>query len=117
MALQRLRLSNPQFLNGSVAPVYTNPYGAKSYIKNVILHNTSTAIETANLFTVPAVNGFVAGAGTVHRWWSNAIQPQETVFIDIPYPIVLDGAYDTLQGSVNSTGGRVSIHVNGDRDQ
>jgi hypothetical protein len=115
MALQYVKLAPPQYLAGSVAPVYTNPSG-KTFVSGFIVFNGNTAPETVNLYTVPAVGGALSAAGSVHRWWSNAINAKETVFIDALNPIILDSQYDSIFGWCESTNNRVTIQVLGNRD-
>lgn len=113
MAFDYSRLKEIAYLSNSVAAVVTNGTGAKSYVRSIILHNTNTTAETVKIYTVPDNSGSVGTATAAHLWFSQTLNPDETVFIEIKDPgIILSDTNDTIQ-AYSTTANKVTFQAYG----
>lgn len=110
------RLIEITTLPNSVGIIFTQPSGQKSYIRNIILHNANTTIETALLYKVPN-NGTAVGTPAVtNKFYQEDLLPNETKIIDFPIPgSMLIDQNETIQG-VTTTASKVTIEINGATD-
>lgn len=115
MALQRGKLADIQFIGDSASSIYANSASTKTYIRGLVLHNTNTTTETVQIHNVPDSTGSVGAAGNDNRFLKVVLPPDETLFIDFEYPLVLIDTNDTLQ-AVTTTANKVTIQVLGDFD-
>jgi len=99
MALRRTKLLNVQSITG-IATVGIYTVGVTStaggvgiasttYLRSVIMHNTSTATARSSLYIYPS-GVAVSGVGiTAHRLLRVDLSSNETFFFETNYPIVL----------------------------
>lgn len=117
MALNRARLANIQQIASSAGALITNPASTKTWIRGIVLHNTSasTAI-TVTLFNVPDSTGSVGTAAASNQFFTKELAIGETVYIDFPGPgIVLEDTNDTIQGE-DGVGSTVTVMFMGDTE-
>lgn len=63
MALEHVRLADPQQLDDTAAAIYANPASTKTYIKLLWLYNTNATPETVTIYYVPDSAGSLGTAG------------------------------------------------------
>jgi hypothetical protein len=115
MAFDHVKLADPQSLGSSVASVYANPSGKRTYITGVTIHNTNTTVESVELYVVPD-NATAVGTATdvPHRVFKSNVAASDTVFFEAPAPgWVLSDQNDSLQGK-STTASKVNITLHGD---
>jgi hypothetical protein len=118
MALQRTKLADIQFISATVAPLYTNPLGIKTYLKGVILFNSNVATEVVRLYVVPDTAGNVGTAATMNQIAQIGLLPNETVFFPLNMdgqPLVMINPNETFQAST-TTASKVTALILGDKE-
>jgi hypothetical protein len=91
--------------------IYTNPAATKTFIPNILLHNTHTVAVTVTLYCVPNSAGAVGTAGTGNQFFKESIAADESYPIN-DHSFTLDGTNDTLQ-AVASVDAKVTIFLSG----
>jgi hypothetical protein len=115
MALQRARLADIQYLPSTAASIYTNPTGTKTHIKGFIFFNNNTTAETVKIYNVPDSTGSAGTATAANQFLEIDVGGKDTVFIEIPYVIMLVDGNDSIQGSSTSAS-MVTVQVLGDKE-
>lgn len=115
MALQRDKIAAIATLNAAAASLYTNPTGVKAYVKGIILHNTNSTAETIELHNAPNNGGAMGAASLNNRFLRVSLVADETLFVDLSYPIVLSESGDALLGK-STTAGKVTVQLLGDKE-
>ena len=92
------RIAEPQFLGAPTATVYTNPASTNTYIKSIVMFNSGTTPANVKLYNVPDDGGLVGVAAAVNQFLDVDLVARETFMFDLPYPITMIDAGDTLQG-------------------
>lgn len=114
MALQRTRIGVLTAVPTSAAALTTNPADATTYVRGIVLHNTSaTAIEVAIHWVQPS-GGAVGAAATANRIFDVVLIAKETVTLEIPYALQMTAANETVQAIGSAAG--VTAFVTGDRE-
>lgn len=111
MALQHTRLAALAFIPTSAGAIYTNPAGTKTFVRGLLLHNTSGAAVAVTLNWVPA-GGNVAAS---NQFFSQAIAAGETLAVELPYALVLLDDGESIRGVAGSANA-VTVVVLGDKD-
>jgi hypothetical protein len=117
MALNRAKLADAQQVASSAGALITNAASTKTWIRGIVLHNTSasTAI-TVKLYNVPDSGGAVGTAAASNQFFEKEIAIAGTHYIDLPGPgFVLSDTNDTIQGE-DGVGSTVSIWFIGDNE-
>jgi len=118
MALTLKRLTDTTTLaSASAAAVFTNPTGKKSYVKDIILHNSNSTIEAIKLYRVPDSAGSVGTADdNSNKFWQKSMDGYATAFIELPgQGMVLEDVNDTIQG-ITTTSSKVTISIDGGQE-
>lgn len=115
MALTHGKLTDIQYVAATAGSIYANPASSKSYIRSIILHNTNTTPETVELYNVPDSTAALGTAGTANQFFKKDVSANETLFVDLEYPIVLTDTNDSIQ-AVTTTASKVTVQVLGDVD-
>lgn len=115
IALQRGKLADIQYIPATVGSIYANPASSKSYIRSIILHNTNSSPETVQLYNVPDSATALGTAADGNKFFEKDLNQNETLFIDLEYPIVLTDENDSIQ-AVTTTASKVTVQVLGDKD-
>lgn len=114
MALQRTRIGNLVAASTSAAALTTNPADATTYVRGIVLHNTSaTAIEVTIHWVQPS-GGAIGSATTGNRIFDVVLIAKETITLEIPYSLMLTAANETVQ--VIGTAAGVTAFATGDRE-
>ena len=109
MAFDYAKLTAITTIPSSVATVYTNPSSTTSYIRQIIIHNGNTSVETIKLYNVPAAGS----VGDLTKFYEEEMPVNGTTIIDSGVPgIILDTQNDSLQ-AVTDTALKVTIQIMG----
>ncbi len=110
------RLIEITTLPSTVGIMFTQPSGQKSYIRNIILHNTNTTTETVKLYKVPNNGNAVGTAADINNFYQDNLLANQTQIIDFSIPgLMLIDLNETIQG-VTTTASKVTIEINGATD-
>ena len=109
MAFDYQKLTAITTIPSSVGSIYTNPSSTKSYIRQIIIHNGNTTVETVILYNVP-----VAGSvGDLTKFYEEDIPVNGTTILDFGTPgIILDAEDDAIQADTD-TASKVTIQIMG----
>jgi len=101
-------------LNASGSPnILINNSGGKTYIRNVILHNTYSSDVIVWLFNVPNATGTTGLLGTSNQFLRTTLVAYDTLLLEIPAPgIMLVDQYDSIKGYA-SIAGVVTVQMYG----
>jgi hypothetical protein len=113
--MQRLytRIAEPQWIPLNAGVVYTNPGSTSSYIKSIVVFNSSSSTANIKLYNVPDDAGSIGTATLGNQFLDVDLVGRETFMFDLPYPITLIDANDTLQ-AVCSSANTAVIQILGD---
>jgi len=113
MSFDYSRLCEITTVASTVGSVYTNPSSTKSYIRLIILHNTSSTSETVVLYNVPDSGGSLGTAGDTNKFYYESITANSTSIIDLGTPgLILQDTNDSIQ-AVTTTASKVTIQIMG----
>lgn len=113
MALEHVKLADPQAISDTAASIYTNPSGKKTLIKLLWLANRNTTSETVTLYYVPNSGGSVGTAGNGTFIGDFAVAPRMPFVIPIESNgLILMEENDTIQAQT-TTDGMVNVIVCG----
>lgn len=115
MALNRTKLADIQTVAAAAGSVYSNPASTKTYIRGIVLHNTNSTTETVQIYNVPDSSGALGAAAAGNKFLKVSLIADETIFLDLTYPIVLTDTNDSLQ-AVTTTASKVTLQLLGDKD-
>lgn len=115
MARQYTRLADIQYVASTAGTIYTNAASTKTYIKSFVLYNGNTTSEVVKLYNVPDSAGSVGTAGLGNQFLELTLATTETLMLDLPYPITLIDANDTIQAAT-TTASKVTVQILGDKD-
>ena len=107
-----------QYVPTVAAPIYTNPASTTTYVRGIFLFNANAnAVETVQLFEVPAVGGTVGSAGTQNQFFRQPLNPYQSYSIEFPGPgDSLPAPNDTIQ-AMTTTSQHVTVKLFGDYAQ
>lgn len=115
MALAPDKLTDIQAIAATATSVLVNLAGQRIYLKGIILHNTNTSIETVQIYNVPDNTGLPGTAAVLNRFLNPQISGGDTVFIEMPYPIVLSDTGDAIFAQ-STTANKVTLQLLGERE-
>lgn len=115
MALNRTKLADIAYIASSAGSIYSNPASTKTYIRGFVLHNTNTSSETIQIYNVPDSASALGTAGNGNKFLKVILSADETLFVEMPYPVVLTDTNDSIQ-AVTTTASKVTVQVLGDKD-
>lgn len=102
---------------GTTSTVYTVGSAKTAYIRSVIVHNIDTVnSNTVKIHIVPNSDGSVGTASSVNQLAQLSIQPADTYFFELAYPITLPSTNDTIQVYNSSTTDAVNVLILGDKE-
>lgn len=102
---------------GTTSTVYTVGSAKTSYIRSVIVHNIDTVNpSTVKIHIVPNSGGSAGTASSVNQLAQLSIQPADTYFFELAYPITLASNNDTIQVYNSSTTDAVNVLILGDKE-
>jgi hypothetical protein len=118
MAFAKVGLGNvTRVALGTTSTVYTVGSAKTSYIRSVIVHNIDAVnSSTISLHFVPNSAGSVGTASSLNRLAQLSIQPTDTYFFELAYPITLANNNDTIQVYNSSTTDAVNVLILGDKE-
>jgi len=87
------------------------------YIRSVVVHNIdSTVTSTVKIHIVPASGGSVGSANSINQLAQLSIQPVDTYFFELAYPITLATNNDTIQVHNGSSANAINVLILGDKE-
>ena len=118
MALQKVGLGTVTRVGiGSTATVLTVGSAKTCYIRSIICHNIDTVnSSTVKIHIVPNSSGSVGTASSINQLAQLSIQPVDTYFFELAYPITLSTNNDTIQVYNSSTTDAVNVLILGDKE-
>jgi len=115
MSLQRAKLADIQYVASSAGSIYANPASTKTFVRGITLHNTNSTAETVKLYNVPDSATALGTAGAGNRFLNVSLAANDTLLIEMPYPIVLTDQNDSIQAET-TTASKVTVQLHGDTD-
>lgn len=115
MSMQRTKLADIQYVGSSAGSIYANPASTKTFVRGLILHNTSASAETVKVYVVPDSSGSLGTAGAGNRVLNVSLPANDTLIWEFPYPAVLTDTNDSIQAET-TTASKVTVLVLGDKD-
>ena len=118
MALQKVGLGTvTRVALGTTATVLTVGSAKTCYIRSIICHNIDTVnSSTIKIHIVPNSSGSVGTASSNNQLAQLTIQPVDTYFFELAYPITLSTNNDTIQVYNSSTTDAVNVLILGDKE-
>jgi hypothetical protein len=102
---------------GTTSTVLTVGSAKTCYIRSVILHNIDTLNQsTVKVHIVPNSGGSVGTASSNNQLAQLSVQPTDTYFFELAYPITLSSDNDTIQVYNSSTTDAVNVLILGDKE-
>ena len=118
MALQKVGLGTVTRVGiGSTATVLTVGSAKTCYIRSIICHNIDTInSSTIKIHIVPNSGGSPGTASSINQLAQLSIQPTDTYFFELAYPITLSSDNDTIRVYNSSTTDAVNVLILGDKE-
>ena len=118
MALSKVGLGTvTRVAIGSTVSVLTVGSAKTCYIRSVVIHNIDTInSNTVKVHIVPNSGGSTGTASSINQLAQLSIQPLDTYFFELAYPITLSSDNDTIQVYNSSTTDAVNVLVLGDKE-
>ena len=102
---------------GTTATVLTVGSAKTCYIRSVIVHNIDTLNQsTVKVHIVPNSGGSVGTASSDNQLAQLSVQPTDTYFFELAYPITLSSDNDTIQVHNSSTTDAINVLILGDKE-
>ena len=102
---------------GTTVSVYTVGSAKTAYIRSVIVHNIDTVnSNTVKIHVVPNSGGSVGTVSSINQLAQLSVQPVDTYFFELAYPITLSNTNDTIQVYNASTTDAVNVLILGDKE-
>lgn len=122
MALQKVGLGFPVVVeNNTTGTVYAVASNTKSYIRGIIIHNQSTLNSVStDVHVVQNSTGSVGTATAANRVAKLSLQPLDTYFFELPFPVVISATNDAILVKNNAASGDtaddLTVLVLGDKE-
>jgi hypothetical protein len=118
MALQKVGLGTVTRVGiGSTVPVLIVGSAKTCYIRSIICHNIDTVNSSTIKIHIVPVSGVSAGtASSINQLAQLSIQPTDTYFFELAYPITLASDNDTIQVYNSSTTDAINVLILGDKE-
>ena len=118
MALQKVGLGTVTRVGiGSTATVLTVGSAKTCYIRSIICHNIDTVSSSTIKIHIVPVSGVSTGtASSINQLAQLSIQPTDTYFFELAYPITLSSDNDTIRVYNSSTTDAVNVLILGDKE-
>ena len=118
MALQKVGLGTVTRVGiGSTATVLAVGSSKTCYIRSIICHNIDTVnSSTVKIHIVPNSGGSVGTASSINQLAQLSIQPTDTYFFELAYPITLASDNDAIRVYNSSTTDAVNVLILGDKE-
>ena len=118
MTLQKVGLGTvTRVALGTTATVLTVGSAKTCYIRSIICHNIDTVnSSTIKIHIVPNFGGSVGTASSINQLAQLSLQPVDTYFFELAYPITLTTNNDTIQVYNSSTTDAINVLILGDKE-
>jgi hypothetical protein len=122
MALQKVGLGFPVVVeNNTTTAVYSVASNTKSYIRGILVHSQATVNSV--VVDIHVVQNSAGSLGTVtasNRVAKLSLQPRDTYFFELPFPIVISATNDAIFVKNNAGSGDtaddLTVLVLGDKE-
>jgi len=102
---------------GTTSTVYTVGSAKTAYIRSIIIHNIDTVnSSTVKIHIVPNSGGSVGTASSINQLAQLSIQPTDTYFFELAYPITLASDNDAIRVFNSSSTDAINVLILGDRE-
>jgi len=102
---------------GTTSTVYTVSSAKTAYIRSIIVHNIDTVnSSTVKIHIVPNSSSSVGTASSINQLAQLSIQPTDTYFFELAYPITLASDNDAIRVFNSSSTDAVNVLILGDRE-
>ena len=102
---------------GTTSTVLTVGSAKTCYIRSVIIHNIDILnSSTVKIHIVPNSEGSAGTASSDNQLAQLSIQPTDTYFFELAYPITLASTDDTIQVYNSSTTDAINVLILGDKE-
>jgi len=102
---------------GTTGTVYTVGSAKTTYVRSIIVHNIDTVnSSTVRIHIVPNSGGSAGTASSINQLAQLSVQPADTYFFELAYPITLANNNDTIQVYNSSTIDAVNVLILGDKE-
>ena len=122
MALQKVGLGFPVVVeNNSTTAVYSVASNTKSYIRGILVHSQATVNSVVvDIHVVQNSAGSLGTVTTNNRVAKLSLQPLDTYFFELPFPIVISATNDAIFVKNNAGSGDtaddLTVLVLGDKE-
>jgi hypothetical protein len=118
MALAKVGLTTVTRVGTSTtSTVYTVGSAKTAYIRSVVIHNIDSSVTSiVKIHIVSVSGGSVGTASSLNQLAQLSIQPVDTYFFELAYPITLSTNNDTIQIANTSTTTAINVLILGDRE-
>jgi len=118
MALQKVGLGTvTRVALGTTATILTVGSAKTCYIRSMLIHNIDTVnSSTVKIHIVPNSSSSVGTASSINQLAQLSIQPADTYFFELAYPITLASDNDTIKVYNSSTTDAVNVLILGDKE-
>ena len=118
MALQKVGLGTVTRVGiGTTVTVLTVGSAKTCYIRSIILHNIDTVnTSTVKIHIVPNSSGSVGTASSINQLAQLTLQPTDTYFFELAYPITLSNTNDVIRIHNTSTTDAINVLILGDKE-
>ncbi len=118
MSLQKVGLGTvTRVALGTTATVLTVGSAKTCYIRSIICHNIDTInSSTIKIHIVPNSGGSVGTASSINQLAQLTLQPVDTYFFELAYPITLASDNDTIKVHNTSTTEAINVLILGDKE-
>ena len=118
MALQKVGLGTvTRVALGTTAIVLTVGSAKTCYIRSIICHNIDTINSSTIKIHIVPVSGVSTGtASSINQLAQLTIQPTDTYFFELAYPITLSTNNDTIQVHNGSSTNAINVLILGDKE-
>lgn len=122
MALQKVGLGFPVVVeNNTTTAVYSVASNTKSYIRGILVHSQATVNSVVvDIHVVQNSAGSLGTVTTNNRVAKLSLQPLDTYFFELPFPIVISATNDAIFVKNNAGSGDtaddLTVLVLGDKE-
>ena len=115
MPLLHVSLGAPKFIPVTPTAVLVNPLDYKTFIREIILHNTGTTIESVKVYDVPPIAGALGTPSLEFRQLNITVPVNDTIHVPFQDCIILDTPNYAIFAECSSAN-KINIKFNGDKE-
>ena len=120
MALAKVGLGFPvSCAINSTTTVYANPASTVTYVRSLLIHNVATVNQvTLSVHVIANSGGAVGSTADSNRVFRLTLEPLDTYFTELAFPIILTGTNDSIRvvNSNTTAGDTLTVMLLGDKE-